>query len=150
MPTYLRVGISGAKGRGVFAEKAFEVGEVLEVCPLIILDKERDDPLLDTIIEEYIYAWMSGGSAVALGFGSLYNHSYESNAAYKRIEATNQLIFEAIRPIEEGDEVTINYNGDPDDKTHLIFDGDCWGTEEQWEDWEERQKTKESAAEEES
>jgi len=36
------------------------------------------------------------------------------------------LIFVAIRPIATGDEITVNYNGDPEDKSPITFDGNGW------------------------
>ena len=53
-----------------------------------------------------------------LGFGSLYNHSYEPNAKYVRRVSKRVVEFVAIKDIKKGQEITVNYNfGDPDDKS---------------------------------
>ncbi|HJN65554.1 MAG TPA: SET domain-containing protein-lysine N-methyltransferase, partial [Pirellulales bacterium] len=64
--------------------------------------------------------WGKRTVALALGYGSLYNHSYNPNARYD--DARGQIkVFTAICDITEGTEITINYNGDPDDPTDVGF-----------------------------
>jgi SET domain-containing protein len=58
--------------------------------------------------------------AVALGYGSLYNHSYTPNARYDD-ESPQIKIFTAIREIAAGEEITINYNGEPSDESPVWF-----------------------------
>jgi SET domain-containing protein len=56
----------------------------------------------------------------ALGYGSLYNHSYHPNARYDdRGEQT--MVFTAIQDIAPGDEITVNYNAEPLDQSPLGF-----------------------------
>ena len=59
--------------------------------------------------------------AIALGYGSLYNHSYAPNARYEEGPAATML-FLALRPIEAGEEITVNYNGDPHDDSPVGFE----------------------------
>ena len=57
-----------------------------------------------------VFGWGSGEStALALGYGSLYNHSYAPNA--ETLETPDELIITAQRMIGEGDEIFINYMG---------------------------------------
>ena len=56
-----------------------------------------------------------------LGYGSLYNHSYEPNARYDdRAPATK--VFTALRDIRAGEEITVNYGGEPDSEAAVEFD----------------------------
>ena len=48
-------------------------------------------------------------------------HSYEPNAVYK-CRMPDAIEYRTIRPIAAGDEVLINYNGRPDDRTPMYFD----------------------------
>lgn len=104
-------------GRGVFAKIDIAEGELIENCPVIEVSLKdpanNDDGLL---VDNFFY--FGDGLAVALGFGSLYNHSYERNAIYK-INLENKTIdFRAIKPVKEGEEITVNYNfGDPHNKS---------------------------------
>ena len=71
-------------------------------------------------LNTYFYLWDKKHVAVSLGYGSLYNHSYEPNARY--IHGEKQLTYRALRDIEEGEEITINYNFKPEDRTPVAFD----------------------------
>jgi SET domain-containing protein len=46
---------------------------------------------------------------LALGYGSLYNHSYDPNAT--TLERGDELVITATRDIAKGDEIFINYMG---------------------------------------
>jgi uncharacterized protein len=59
-------------------------------------------------------------AGIALGFGSIYNHSYSPNATYKKFIPKQTLKFIALKNIRRGEEITVNYNyGNPDDKSDL-------------------------------
>ncbi len=68
-----------------------------------------------------MYAWGLGTVALALGYGSLYNHSYEPNARYEASRRRTK-IFVALRKIATGEEITINYNGEPGDRSPVWFE----------------------------
>lgn len=106
------------KGRGVFAKKFIPKGTLLEKVPMLVMDKED---VYGTMIEDYVFEWSKKTVALALGFGSLYNHSYSANARYDDLGKRSKSYF-AVRDIKKGEEITINYNGSPDDKTPLNFD----------------------------
>ena len=73
-----------------------------------------------TPMSDYCFDWGRGTVAVALGYGSLYNHSYQPNARYDDGRGQTK-IFMAIRDIALGEEIVVNYNGEPDDKTPVWF-----------------------------
>ena len=62
-----------------------------------------------------------GEAALALGYGSLYNHSYRPNARYVDLGDRTKL-FTAIWDIAAGEEITVNYNGEPGDETPVGFE----------------------------
>ena len=59
---------------------------------------------------------------IALGYGSMYNHSYEPNAKYKRNFSNQTITFVAIKPIKKREEITVNYNGDPINQEKVWFE----------------------------
>ena len=101
-------------GRGVFATRKIKKGETIEVCPVILL-KGEGDKLRDSELYHYYFLWdKQPDAAIALGFGSLYNHSFSPNATYKKQLNTKTLEIISIKDIEKNEEITINYNyGDP-------------------------------------
>lgn len=113
---------SRSKGRGVFATAFIPKGTVFEQAPVLVMPaKELDVDQEDTVLSHYTFAWGKNTIAVALGFGSLYNHSYSPNACYEDVSGQMKNYI-AIRDIEAGEEVTINYNGDSDSRDPVWFD----------------------------
>lgn len=109
------------KGRGVFARKAIDEGEVIERVPVLVLPAELvEDQSARAGLWEYSFEWGEGTVALALGYGSLYNHSYDPNARCD-VEGDRTKVFTALRDIAPGEEITINYNGEPDDRTPVWF-----------------------------
>ncbi|HEX7042906.1 MAG TPA: SET domain-containing protein [Patescibacteria group bacterium] len=109
-------------GRGVFANQDIKAGQVIEICPVIEFPKKDLEHLRQTILRNYYFQWGKGNETVAacLGFGSLYNHSYEPNATYMKHWENATIHFNAIKDIAKDEEITVNYNhGDPNDKSPL-------------------------------
>jgi uncharacterized protein len=114
---------SPGKNKGVFAQKKFEIDEVIETCPVIVLPPEEVEILDSTQLYNYNFTWGADSkeAAIALGYGSLYNHSYTPNAKYQK-DYNNKLInYICIREIQPDEEITINYNLDPEDKAPIMF-----------------------------
>lgn len=111
---------TGKKGRGVFALKSFKIGEMVENCPVLIFTPKERKNLEKTPLSHYIYPWKSTrGAALVFGYGSIYNHSYFPNADWKQNFKTQTMVFRAIKNIKKGEEITVNYNGEPDEKTPI-------------------------------
>lgn len=107
--------------RGVFAKENIKKGEVIEDAPILIL--EFSD-LVDTkwnLLFEY-YFWMDDFVVLALGYGSLYNHSKNPNSKYKINSKTKTITFKAIKNIKKDEEIYFNYNGLSNTKTPLWFE----------------------------
>ncbi|WP_027724055.1 SET domain-containing protein [Tuberibacillus calidus] len=110
-------------GRGVFARRDIKKGELIHVAPVIVI-KAEEFPLIDkTVLSNYVFHWSqtNGDCALALGYGSLFNHSYTPNAIVKIDTEKKTINFIAYRDIKEGEEIFINYNGDPNDQSPLWF-----------------------------
>ena len=110
-------------GRGVFAAEPIKAGEMIEICPVLVMNS-GDLALLDkTFLYDYYFLWGESGEdcAVALGFGSLYNHFCPSNADYDMDFDNKNIEFIAVQDIAMGDEITINYHGDPIDPSPTWF-----------------------------
>ncbi len=102
---------TATKGRGIFATEFIPAGTVIERAPVLVMPAGEvlgtED---DTVLSHYLFEWGKGTVALALGYGSLYNHSYSPNARYED-EGRQLKLYIALRDIQAGEEVTINYNG---------------------------------------
>jgi len=106
-------------GFGVFAKKNIKKGVVLSIDPVILVPSKELKYLDKTILAKYYFDFGKKFGAVCLGWGSLYNHSYDANATFE-INIKNQTItFTSVKNIKKGEEIFINYNQKPDDKTPL-------------------------------
>lgn len=117
----IAVADAGKKGSGVFAISDFKKGDVIEKCPVIFSDGKEWNNLKETVLFNYVFTWRNEHSGIALGFGSLYNHSYTPNACYNKNENSGYLEFFALRDIFCGEEILINYNGNPESQEPLWF-----------------------------
>jgi hypothetical protein len=114
-------------GKGIFAIEDLQKNEVIEICPIIVLDQKETRKINDTSLYDYYFSWQDSASSIALGYGSIYNHSYQPNAEYSKDFLNNRITFIAIKPIRKGEEITVNYNGDPDDQEPVWFEKDGIG-----------------------
>jgi uncharacterized protein len=98
------------KGRGVFACKKISKGTIIERVPVVIF---RVEEIFNSTrrpkLAEYAFNWGDGLVAIALGYGSLYNHSYRPNAEFYSEGRLTQ-VFWAISDINSDEEITVNYN----------------------------------------
>lgn len=113
-------------GRGVFAKELIREGECIERCPVIALPDAKDrDRLRKTGLVNYYFLWgdKRDRTAICLGWGSVYNHSFSPNARYEKVMEDRRMDFFALRDISPGEEILVNYNGDPADTTPLRIPG---------------------------
>jgi SET domain-containing protein len=115
------VAASPVHGRGVFAGRRFAEGEEIETAPVIVVPDDVKGHLDWTPLWGCYFEWRDGAAGIALGFGSLYNHSWAPNARYDQDFDDDVIRFSALRTIEPGEEITINYTGDPDGRDELWF-----------------------------
>lgn len=116
------VKVSKISGRGVFATKDIRKGEKFLVNPLLITKKKDTNSLFQTDLSNYWYEWGRKTFAIAMGHGSFFNHSSSANAEYELDESKKEICFTAVRSIKKGEEIFINYNGDPSCKDKVWFE----------------------------
>ena len=111
-------------GRGVFTSKDLHENTIVETSPVIVMEAKDRDLLDQTAMYDYIFEW--GGErrqvCVALGYISLYNHSYVSNCEYEMDQDAQTMSVKTVRFIKAGEELFINYNGVWNDSKKLWFD----------------------------
>jgi uncharacterized protein len=109
-------------GRGVFTAVAIEPESLIEVCPVIVIPAKDVATIHDTCLHDYYFLWGDEEAAIALGFGSLYNHARRPNADYHMDPDQLTIDIYCIRPIAAGEEITINYTDENDPRTRLWFE----------------------------
>lgn len=112
------------KGRGVFTAQEIPDGALIEVCPVLVIPKAELPVIHKTVLHDYYFLWGEDmdDCAIALGFGSIYNHEVHPNANFI-LDMENQTIdIVAVRDIQPGEEITLNYHGEPGIEDTLWFD----------------------------
>ncbi|MEP7143764.1 MAG: SET domain-containing protein-lysine N-methyltransferase [Ferruginibacter sp.] len=111
-------------GRGVFTRERIPSGTIVELSPVIVMSGDDRIHLDKTILHDYIFEWGKNKDkcCMALGLVPIYNHSYKSNCEYFMDYDDETIIVKALRIIEKGNELTINYNGNWNSNTKLWFD----------------------------
>ena len=102
----------------MFARRAFGEGEVVEICPVMVLVMPYAH--LPKDLRTKVFHWEShptgkpelARQALALGYGSLYNSSNPANIRYRCSKSELTIEFIAERDIRKGEELTINYSGE--------------------------------------
>ena len=123
-----RVVNRGKGGRGVFARRRISTGEMIERVPVILIPRgqvfdpnpENQKP---SRISWYVFDWIECKRdyvALALGYGSIYNHSSQPNARFE-MQHPDILMFVALKDIQPGEEVFIDYRGS-ENKAALGFE----------------------------
>jgi SET domain-containing protein len=121
---YLYIQKTKEKGRGVFTNEPIPAGTVIEVSPVLVLSNSDTGIVDKTKLHNYIFLWgvRETRSCIALGFCSIYNHAYEPNCEYEMDFDAETMAIKTRRNIKRGEELSINYNGDVEDKSDVWFD----------------------------
>lgn len=120
---FIYVANSAIHGRGVFTAEPLSAGDIIEICPVIVLPPEQLTIIHNSKLHDYYFLWGPDQDrpAIALGYGSIYNHAYEANANYRFDYVNNTIDFFAVKPIAAGEEITVNYNGEPNNTQPVWF-----------------------------
>ncbi|MFA5877758.1 MAG: SET domain-containing protein-lysine N-methyltransferase [Candidatus Staskawiczbacteria bacterium] len=116
-PKKIKVVNIAGKGRGVVATEDIKSGEIIEVCPIVFLSEkevsflEKESGVLKFY---YLIQTATNKFCIMLGYGSLYNHSFEPNADidYDTSNPKDHLFVEAIKDIKKGEEIVYDYEFD--------------------------------------
>ena len=98
-------------GRGVYAKRDFKRGEIVEIAPVVVMPKREVG--VHARLSHYVFEWGPGCYAVALGYGSLFNHSSDPDVLFSLDKPKRKIIFRAVRPIRRGQEIMTSYGYDP-------------------------------------
>ncbi|KAF9184657.1 hypothetical protein BGZ51_003200 [Haplosporangium sp. Z 767] len=105
----LQIKDCGVKGRGVITHILIPARTIIDISPILLFPtQEYSLHGQYTQLDHYTYRWQ-GGMALALGLGSMFNHSNKPNVGFQR-DFENKLIrYTALREIYPGEELCISY-----------------------------------------
>lgn len=113
----IKLDYSPLHGRGVFATETIESGEIIEKCPMKIM-AFRMNYHKDPIVWSHMFTNTcpcdeckkhGGHFLMVMGYGQIYNHQDDNNASIK-FDLKNEIAeISALRRIEKGDEIFVNY-----------------------------------------
>ena len=111
------------KGKGVFANDVIAANEIIEVAPVIVLSVADREHVEQTLLHDYIFEWGEDKKSciIALGYVSVYNHSYTANCEYLMDYEKEIIWVKTIRETKKGEELSINYNGNWDNPKKVWF-----------------------------
>ena len=111
-------------GLGVLALANLPAGLLLETSPVIVMSAQERTLLDQTALHDYIFIWgeKEDQCAMALGYVSMYNHSFEPNCEYEMDYESGNMTVRTIKAVKKGEELFFSYNGDPNDKSPLWFE----------------------------
>ncbi len=114
---------TNSRGRGVFCAHDISKGDLIEICPMLILEKKELKTIHKTSLHDYYFLWgeKQDTPAIALGNGSIYNHKTKPNADFILDFEDETIEIIAIKNISAGKEITINYHGEPGNNKELWF-----------------------------
>ncbi|GAB3009878.1 SET domain-containing protein-lysine N-methyltransferase [Niabella terrae] len=112
------------KGKGVFTTEPIAKNSVIEIAPVLVMSAAERQLLDQTLLHDYIFEWGmdSQQCCVALGWVSVYNHSFTSNCEYEMDYTTQSMQIRTVRDIAAGEELLVNYGGSWDAKPSVWFE----------------------------
>ncbi len=103
---------SARHGRGLFATRDVAPGQLVAVCPVLLLDAEDRVAVEDTPVANMLVEWDDdGAAAIPLGEIALVNHADTPNCELVTddTEAGPNVELWSCEPVARGDELTIDY-----------------------------------------
>jgi uncharacterized protein len=112
------------RGRGVFTTKNLPANTTIEISPVIVISPEERKQIEKTLLHNYIFEWGADKKhcCMALGYVSLYNHSYISNCEYEMDFKRQLITIRTVQKVLAGEELMINYNGEWNNETEIWFE----------------------------
>ncbi len=120
---FLFIDSTATMGRGVFTDAAIASDTTIEIAPVIVMSGEDRLKLDETLLHDYIFEWgpAQAECCMALGYIPLYNHSYTANCDYEMDFDAHTITIKTVRPVDAGEELFINYNGEWNDTRPVWF-----------------------------
>jgi SET domain-containing protein len=112
-PQFVVVPVAG-KGRGVVAIEKIAAGSVIETAPVVPYKTEgphdiMPEPLLPPELADLPHDWDEERGCLVFGRMQFANHAADPNAKFERNIEALTMTFTALRDIEAGEEITIDY-----------------------------------------
>lgn len=120
--------ISSKKGRGLFAKEDIQKGRIIDVANVVLIPNNDYKQIDKTLLYNYCFEWknpkykLENKMALVMSICQFANHSYNPNVKYEYKYRNDTIKFKSIRKICKGEELTINYNGTPLDKSPMWFE----------------------------
>jgi SET domain-containing protein len=120
--------ISPSKGKGLFAKKDMQKDTVIDIAHVILIPNKDYRLLEKTNLSNYCFVWENPKyksefrNAIAMSICQYMNHSYQPNVRYEYNYRNDTIKFITMRNILKDEELTLNYNGEINDKSPLWFD----------------------------
>ena len=120
----LAIAPSEKRGRGVFTTSKIPANTIVEISPVLVLSEKDRKQVEKTKLFDYIFEWGNNHrkACIALGYLSLYNHSYHSNCIYEMDFDAELMTIRTVKEVKKGEELFFNYNATADDETPIWFD----------------------------
>ena len=111
-------------GRGVFTSEDISRGSVIEIAPVLVMSAKERELIDKTLLHDYIFEWGEENDqcCLALGWVSVYNHSYNSNCEYEMDYGNKTITIKTVKKIKAGEELFINYSGSWNATKKVWFD----------------------------
>ena len=119
--------ISPKKGKGVFTKRNIKKGTLVEIGHVILIPNEEYERISETIFYHYVFEWDDPSkpelqTAIAFSKCQYFNHSYKPNLKYVYDYENQTIEYTALRGVNKGEELTVNYNGRVNDKSPVWFE----------------------------
>ncbi|PWN24839.1 hypothetical protein BDZ90DRAFT_282157 [Jaminaea rosea] len=100
-----------SRGRGVYASKSMSAGTLLEISPVLVFEPEEwRNYGCKTVLDSYTFKWSGmGAHALALGLGSLFNHSPHPSVSFTLDRPSHSIRYTLVRDVVAGEELCISY-----------------------------------------
>lgn len=107
--SYLYIESSPKGGYGVFTSKFIPKDTEIEVARLLPLKPYDREKMVE--LAQYDYNYNTNTTCIVFGFGSLYNHSEDTNIQYY-IDDKDLMHYSTTRDVEPGEELFVHYGDD--------------------------------------
>ena len=102
--------MSPNRGRGVFTREFIPSRALIHISPVLILKGNDKDLSQQGILTNYTYNWFdSQQQALALGLGSMFNHSQKHNVGFIKDKNNTVIRYYTLQNVDAHEELFINY-----------------------------------------